>query len=83
MLNYSAEVDPETMAKEEGVPGAGDVQSAQALIEIQRLEEVERALDALGQFERDIVEEGGAPGSTCYALKIVSGLPPYASPFRL
>ena len=58
MLNYSAEADL-----------GGDF-DAKAL-ERARLEEVERALDEAGRFERDVEAQGGMAGSTAFAVKIV------------
>lgn len=62
MLNYSAEAD------------LGGEFDAKAL-ERARLEEVERALDEAGRFERDVEAQGGMAGSTAFAVKIVSDLP--------
>lgn len=59
MLNYSAEAELE-----------GEFDSEK--LERARLEEVERALDEAGRFERDVEGSGGMPGSTAFALKIVS-----------
>ena len=61
VLNYSAEV-----AEDGGREGTNR-------LERERLEEVERALDEAGAFERQVEENGGKRGSTAFALKIVSG----------
>lgn len=60
MLNYSAEAE---------IGANFDA----AVLEQARYEEVERALDEAGRFERDVEARGGMPGSTAFALKIVSG----------
>lgn len=63
MLNYSAEAEI-----------GADFDAS--LLEQARLEEVERALDEAGQFERDVEARGGMAGSTAFALKIVCGICP-------
>lgn len=59
MLNYSAEADL-------------GVEFDAKKLEQARLEEVERALDEAGRWERDVEANGGMAGSTSFALKIVS-----------
>lgn len=58
MLNYSAEAELGAEFDSEK-------------LELARLEEVERALDEAGRFERDVEAKGGMAGSTAFALKIV------------
>lgn len=69
-LNYSAEADTldvktKTKAKAKG----GDVPKT---AEQSRFEEVERALEVQGEFERQMEGEGWAKGSSAFALKVVS-----------
>lgn len=61
VLNYSAEADDE---------GKADVRH----LEKQRLEEVYRAITAMGTFEDEVVGDGGKRGSSAFALKIVRPL---------
>jgi proline dehydrogenase len=58
LLNYSAEADE----------NATDVRH----LEKQRLDEIYRAIDAMGKFEDDVEAGGGKRGSSAFALKIVS-----------
>lgn len=60
VLNYSAEVGIE--------PGSGGEEAAK----VERLLEVERALDKLGEFETWAEAIGGERGSSAFALKVVS-----------
>ena len=64
VLNYSAEAEVDKGAKE----GLGEVMRR---LERERLEEVERALDGAGEFERVMEMEGRQRGSTAFALKVV------------
>lgn len=65
VLNYSAEADLE--------PGEVLPEKERRGFEAKRLEEVERALTASGEFDAEIERElGGLKGSTSFALKVVS-----------
>lgn len=57
LLNYSAEADENST----------DVRH----LEKQRLDEVYRAIEALGKFENEVEASGGQRGSSAFALKIV------------
>lgn len=61
-LNYSAEVDDEDHSL------GGKVKDPV----VERLKEVERALDVQGDFENRMAQEGWAKGSSVFALKMVS-----------
>ena len=61
-LNYSAEVDDEDHSL------GGKVKDPV----VERLKEVERALDVQGDFEKRMAQEGWAKGSSVFALKMVS-----------
>lgn len=58
LLNYSAEADE----------NATDVRH----LEKQRLDEIYRAISAMGKFEDEVEASGGKRGSSAFALKIVS-----------
>lgn len=66
-LNYSAEAD----TREEGELGVDPA--------VKRFEEVERALEAQGEFERRMEREGWKKGSSAFALKTVSYSLPYSA----
>lgn len=69
-LNYSAEGDTLEVGTTGKGKGKEQVKSAMQM----RYEEVERALDVQGEFERQMEEEGWAKGSSAFALKVVSVL---------
>ncbi|KAL7423446.1 proline dehydrogenase [Cryptotrichosporon argae] len=64
VLNYSAEADEHAAVKD------WDSEARQ------RLEEVERAIEALGAYEDEVARDGGARGSSMFALKITGLVDP-------
>lgn len=66
VLNYSAEAEVEVETGGDGKEGV------MKRLEKERLQEVVRALDEAGEFEREMEREGWERGTTAFALKIVS-----------
>jgi hypothetical protein len=71
-LNYSAEGDTLELG-DMGKRKSNGVE-IQKTAEQRRFEEVERALEVQGEFERQMEQEGWAKGSSAFALKVVSQL---------